>query len=164
MVAILGLMLDERLGVMVLSNVNQSQLRHAIMLKTFDLYTGAPARDWSAELRKLYGDLAAQGAEAQRRTRAERETATRPSLDLARYAGTYADSLYGTRVITFENGVLRMKSSGVSSATLSHWQYDTFEARWDQRWRGSQLVTFTIGTGGVPSALHVGAMTFRRVQ
>src|SRR5688500_18663353 len=104
MVAIVGLMLDERLGVIVLSNAAQSNLRHALMLKTFDLFTGAPSRDWSQDLKKLYDSLATRGAEQQRSAAAQRVTGTRPSLDLAKYAGTYSDSLYGTRVVTFENG------------------------------------------------------------
>ena len=164
MVAIVGLMLDEGLGVVVLSNASQSNLRHALMLKTFDLFTGAPPRDWSADLRKLYGDLAARGAEQQQRATASRATGTRPSLDLAKYAGTYSDSLYGTRVVTFENGVLRMRTSGVSTATLSHWQYDTFQARPDQPWRGTGMVTFTIGPTGVPSRLESGQASFRRMR
>src|SRR4051812_31124882 len=60
MVAIVGLMLDERLGVYVLSNLNHMEARHALMLKTFDTFTNAPPRDWSAELQKLYGDIRAK--------------------------------------------------------------------------------------------------------
>lgn len=164
MVAIVGLLLDERLGVVVLSNAAQSSLRHALMLKTIDLFTGAPARDWSADLRRLYDSLAARGAEQQRSAAAQRVAGTRPSLDLAKYAGTYSDSLYGTRVVTFEDGALRMRASGVSVATLSHWQYDTFQARWDQPWRGASLVTFTIGPAGVPSRLDQGPASFRRTR
>jgi CubicO group peptidase (beta-lactamase class C family) len=164
MVAIVGLMLDERLGVVVLSNGNQSNLRHALMLKTFDLFTGAPPRDWSQDLKKLYDSLTTRGVEQQRAAAAQRVTGTRPSLDLAKYAGTYSDSLYGTRVVTFENGELRMRASSKSVATLSHWQYDTFQVRWDQPWRGSSAVTFTIGPAGVPSRLEQGAASFRRVR
>lgn len=161
MVAIVGLMLDEGLGVVVLSNANGSNLRHALMLKTFDLFTGAPARDWSAELRTLYGvgTRVAQGAQ---RAPASRAAASGPSLDLARYTGTYSDSLHGTRVITYEGGVLRMRASGVSVATLEHAEYDAFRARWGQAWRGTSLVTFTIGPSGVPSRLDQGAASFRR--
>ena len=164
MVAIVGLVLDERLGVVVLSNGNQSNLRHALMLKTFDLFTGAPPRDWSQDLKRLYDSLATRGAQQQRSAASQRVTGTRPSLDLAKYAGTYSDSLYGTRVVTFEDGVLRMRASGISVATLGHWQYDIFQARWDQPWRGASMVTFTIGPAGIPSRLDHGAASFRRVR
>jgi CubicO group peptidase (beta-lactamase class C family) len=164
MVAIVGLVLDEKLGVVVLSNAAQSNLRHALMLKTFDLFTGAPARDWSRDLKKLYDSLATRGATMQQTAAARRVTGTRPSLDLAQYAGTYSDSLYGTRVVTFEDGALRMRANSKSIGTLSHWQYDTFQVRWDQPWRGSSMVTFTIGPAGVPSRMDQGGASFRRTR
>lgn len=164
MVAIVGLLLDEGLGVYVLSNLDHAEVRHALMLRTFDAFTGAPARDWSAELRKLYGDLRAEGLAAQKRVEQQRITNTRPSLPLEKYAGTYADSLYGTRVVTFENGSLRLRYSPTSAATLTHWQYDTFRARWDARWRGTQGATFTIGQDGLPARLEMGGATYRRIR
>jgi hypothetical protein len=163
MVAIVGLMLDEGLGVYVLSNLDHVEVRHALMLKTFDLYTGARSRDWSSELRKLYGDLAAQNIAAQRRNEQQRVLGTKPSLPLEKYAGIYGDSLYGTRTVTFENGTLRLRLGPQYAATLEHWQYDTFRARSDNRWDGSQSVTFTIGADGLPSRLEMGGASFRRV-
>lgn len=163
MVAIIGLMLDEGLGVYVLSNLDHVEVRHALMLKTFDVFTGAPARDWSAELRTLYGDMRAQGVAAQKRADQQRVADTKPSLSLERYAGTYADSLYGTRTVTFENGALRMRFGPEYAATLEHWQYDSFRARFDNRWDGTQLVTFTIGADALPSRIDMGGATYRRV-
>jgi hypothetical protein len=163
MVAIVGLMLDEGLGVYVLSNLDHVEVRHALMLKTFDLFTGAAPRDWSTELRKLYGDLAAQGVAAQNRSEQQRVVGTRPSLSLDKYAGTYADSLYGTRTVTLENGALRMRFGPQYAATLVHWQDDSFRARFDNRPDGRQLVTFTIGADGLPSRVEIGGATYRRV-
>lgn len=163
MVAIIGLMLDEGLGVYVLSNLDHVEARHALMLKTFDLFTGAPPRDWSAELRKLYGDMRVRAVAARQRADLQRVAGTRPSLALEKYAGTYADTLYGTRAVTFENGRLRMRFGPAYAATLDHWQYDTFRARFDNRWDGSQLVTFTIGADALPSGVEMGGVTYRRV-
>ena len=53
-VAIIGLVPDERLGVYVFANRDHTEFRHALMLKVFDLWTGAPERDWSAELKPVY--------------------------------------------------------------------------------------------------------------
>ena len=164
MVAIIGLLLDERLGVYVLSNLDHVEARHALMLKTFDLFTGAPPRDWSADLRKLYGDQRAQAVAQRQRAEQQRIANTRPSLPLEKYAGTYADSLYGTRRVTFENGVLRLRYSPTIAATLEHWQYDTFRARADERQDGSELVSFVIGADGTPSRLEIGRAVFRRVN
>ena len=58
MVAIHGLIRDERLGVYVLANLDHAELRHALMYTVFDRYAGKPSdRDWSAEFQKLYADL-----------------------------------------------------------------------------------------------------------
>jgi CubicO group peptidase (beta-lactamase class C family) len=164
MVAIIGLLLDERLGVYVLSNLDHVEARHALMLKTFDLFIGAPPRDWSAELRKAYGDARAQGVAQRQRMEQQRVANTRPSLPLEKYAGTYSDSLYGTRKVTFENGVLRLRYSPMYAATLEHWQYDTFRARLDDRWDGLDPATFVIGADGLPSRLEMGRAVFRRVS
>ena len=163
MVAIIGMLLDERLGVYVLSNLDHVEARHALMLKTFDLFTGAPPRDWSAELRKLYGDARAQAIAARQRAEQQRVANTHPSLPLEKYAGTYSDSLYGTRKVTFETGVLRLRYSPMYAATLEHWQYDTFRARLDDRWDGFETATFVIGPDGLPSRLEMGRAVFRRV-
>ena len=69
MVAIAGLIRDERLGVFVLANLDHAELRHALMLDVFDRYLGRPRRDWSAELLKLYGDLQRRPMRAERRRR-----------------------------------------------------------------------------------------------
>ena len=163
MVAIAGLMLDEGLGVYVLSNRDHVEVRHALMLKTFDLFTGASPRDWSTEVRKLYDDQGAQAIVAQRQSEQQRVAGTKPSLVVEKYVGTYGDSLYGTRTITLENGALRMRFGPQYVATLEHWQYDTFRARFDNRWVGTQLVTFTIGADALPSRVEMGGASFRRV-
>ena len=51
MVAIIGLIPDERLGVYVLANADHVEARHALMLKVFDLWGPSPSkgRDWSRE-------------------------------------------------------------------------------------------------------------------
>jgi hypothetical protein len=160
MVAIIGLMLDDRLGVYVLSNLDHMEARHALMLKTFDLYTGG-TRDWSAELQKLYGGFRAQGIAARKEAEQRRITGTQPSLALEKYAGTYTDSLYGVTTVTASNGTLRLRT-GTLGATLEHWQYDTFRARWDNRWQGTAMVTFTIGPDGRPSIVDVDGTAFKR--
>jgi CubicO group peptidase (beta-lactamase class C family) len=163
MVALIGLMLDHRLGVYVLSNRDHVEARHALMLKTFDLFTGAPARDWSTELRALYDSASSQGVAAQRAADARRIPNTKPSLRLEQYVGTYSDSLYGTRKVTLENGVLRVRYSPTYAATLEHWQYDSFRPRFDDSWRSAGPMTFVIGANGLPSRLESGTVAFRRI-
>src|SRR5689334_14821050 len=90
MVAIIGLIPDERLGVYVLANADHVELRHALMYKVFDLWGPTPnkGRDWSAELRTMYGAMRTQAVAATKAAEAKRVTGTKPSLALARYVGT----------------------------------------------------------------------------
>ena len=164
MVAIIGLIPDERLGVYVLANLDHAELRHALMYRVFDAYLGNPPRDWSADLLKLYGGLRASADSARRRTEARRIPNTRPSLSLDQYAGTYADSLVGNVVVSLENGKLRLRASSTHAGTLEHWEYDTFRLRWDNAWEGSSFATFTIGRDGAPSRLDFQGAVLRRVE
>jgi CubicO group peptidase (beta-lactamase class C family) len=164
MVAIIGLIPDERLGVYVLANLDHAEVRHALMYRVFDMYLHNPARDWSAELLKLYAGIRATADSTRQRAEARRVPNTHPSLPLAQYAGTYADSLVGEVSVSLENGRLRLRSGSSHTATLEHWQYDTFRARWDNAWEGSDFATFTIGQNGVPSRLDFFGTTLRRLQ
>jgi CubicO group peptidase (beta-lactamase class C family) len=164
MVAIIGLIPDERLGVYVLANLDHAELRHALMYRVFDAYLGNPPRDWSGDLLKLYDGIGAAGDSARRRNEAHRIPNTRPSLALDQYTGTYADSLVGDIVVSLDNGRLRLRTSSTHAGTLEHWEYDTFRVRWDDAWEGTEYVTFTIGRDGAPSRLDLGGDMLRRVD
>ena len=164
MVAIIGLIPDERLGVYVLANLDHAEVRHALMYRVFDAYLGNTPRDWNADLLKLYGGIRAAADSARRRTEARRIPNTHPSLSLDQYAGTYADSLVGDVTVTLENGKLRLRASSTHAGTLEHWEYDTFRLRWDNAWEGFDYATFTIGRDGSPSRLDLGGATLRRLD
>jgi hypothetical protein len=164
MVAIIGLIPEERLGVYVLANLDHAEVRHALMYRVFDAYLGNPPRDWSADLLKLYGGIRAAADSADRRAEDRRIPNTHPSLSLDQYAGTYADSLVGDVIVTLENGKLRLRASSTHAGTLDHWEYDTFRLRWDNVWEGTEYATFTIGRDGSPSRLDFGGALLRRVE
>jgi CubicO group peptidase (beta-lactamase class C family) len=171
MVAIIGLIPDERLGVYVLANRDHAEVRHALMYTVFDLWAPpesvrggrSAVRDWSAEMLKLYAGIRAQADSARKRREAERVVGTRPTLPLARYAGTYTDSLYGPVTVTHERGRLTLRW-GTRSATLEHWHYDTFRARWANAWQGTSMATFVLGARGTPDRLELEGATFRRTD
>jgi CubicO group peptidase (beta-lactamase class C family) len=162
MVAIHGLMRDERLGVYVLANRDHAELRHALMLNVFDRFIGGDGRDWSADLLKLYGDLQAKADEDRRKAESERVAGTSPSLALGRYAGTYSDPLYGDIVVTLDGDRLRARYGTAFVGPLEHWNYDTFRGRWNAAWRGTELLTFVLDAKGEPTTLKATGATFTR--
>ena len=161
MVAIHGLIRDERLGVFALGNLDHAEVRHALMYTVFDRFGGRADRDWSADLIKVYGDIEKRQAETRKRVEAQRVSGTSPSLPLSRYAGTYADPLYGTIEVKLDQGALRFTyGSGVGK--LTHWHFNTFRAEWTEEWRQPGLVTFILDAQGEPQTLEQGGARFAR--
>ena len=137
------------------------------MWRVFDLFTSGTGRDWSRDLKSLYDSLAMQGREAEQQVEKGRVAGTKPSLPMERYAGTYADSLLGNAVVTYENGTLRLRIGKGFDGPLEHWHYDTFRARWSDERTGSSFVTFTVDASGTASVLNVELgemMPFERVK
>src|SRR5437870_8163452 len=83
----------------------------ALTYRLLDDLLGAPRPrgDWVAAFAQAE-QLARGGADSTlKATRAERDSTSRPSLPLARYAGSYRDDLYGDATVAFENGRLVLR-------------------------------------------------------
>lgn len=154
-IAIIGLVPDLRLGVYVLANLDHAELRHALMYRVFDMYSGGVKRDWSAELKTLYAGLEQQGRQARADFMASRVTGTSPSAPLARYVGTYVDSLYGELRITSASDGLRVAFGKGFSGRLEHFHYDTFLARWDDPRSDPTPITFSFDARGTPRVVEM---------
>ena len=152
MVSQVGMIPEENLGVVVLSN-SETVLPSSLVNRVFDLFLGVPRRDWSAEF--LAQRMAAReaGKDNEQKLENERAKNTQPSLPLARYGGSYAGEMYGEAKIIEENGklVLRLIPSPNFVGDLEHWHYDTFRVKW----RSSIVypfpkgfVTFTLNARG----------------
>ena len=164
MSAIIGLIPERKVGVYVLANSDHAELRHALMFEVFDRFSGNPPRDWSKALLDLYGGMRTQALAAQKQQEQRRVTGTRPSLPLDRYAGTYVEPTFGEVVVSLRGDSLQLRFGKTQRGTLSHWQYDTFRARWDDvRDDPSTIVFMPDGTGGV-AAVRAFGNVFTRVQ
>ena len=165
--AIVGLIPDRRLGMAVFTNLDHSELRHALMYTVFDRFIGPanPAHDWSIEMRALYTHLADSTEAARRAEESKRITGTHPTLPLDRYTGTYADSLFGTATVGMANGRL-MFASGTVKGQLEHWQYDVFRIIWPDPFWDPSFVAFSIDPDGSVGEVRVvdGEVVYRRVK
>ena len=155
MVAIHGLIRDERLGVYVLANLDHAELRHAIMYTVFDRYAGRSDRDWSTEFLALYDGLRKEADEERAKEDARRVPNTSPSVPIQKLAGTYADPLHGEVVVTADESGLRLQYGSAFVGTLAHWHYNTFRATWKATWREPALVTFDLDEDGQPHTLEM---------
>lgn len=155
-VALVGLIPDRHLGVVIFANIDHTEVRHALMYTVFDRYLGGATHDWSTEMRALYRGLEAKQRAAEQVALAARVRGTSPSLPLARYAGTYTDSLYGTATVRLEEGALTVEMTPLLTATLEPWNYDTFRAHFRLRYMDTQLMTFRLAPNGTVAALDLG--------
>ena len=162
MVAIHGLIRDERLGVYVLGNLDHAEIRHALMYHVFDRFGEGSNRDWSAELKTLYDELSRQAERRRSEAEKTRVGGTAPTLALDRYTGTFADELYGAVQITIDGDGLRLFYGPGLKGELEHWHYDVFRVHFDAAWRGSTLVSFELDRKAEVAVLSMGGASFTR--
>ena len=148
MSAMVAIMPEEKIGLVILTNANGSPVPTIALYRVLDALLNEPPRDWNAEFRKGYEKARAHAKEAEQKRLAERTMGTKPSLPLDRYAGVYADSMYGDVTVTAENGTLRAKYGTAFDGTLEHWHYDTFRADWKGRALGKTFMSFALGADG----------------
>jgi len=163
MAAIVGIIPDEELGVVVLENIDHAECRHALLWKVFDMWGGkTDGRDWSAELKPIYDEIAAAGEARREQMKTGRIEGTSPSLALEAYAGTYSHEIYDQIEVRHEDGELRLITGPSFNADLGHWHHDTFLVRFDQRWRGEGLATFVLDSAGAVSKMELFGMSWDR--
>ncbi len=142
---------EVKLGIAVLTNQESGEAFDSIAYHVVDHYLGAPQTDWIEAYNKVRLRQMAAAVAAEAKSSAARDTSSRPSLPLERYAGAYWDAWYGDITITFENGrlVIRFTKTPALTGDLEHWQYNTFIARWrDRELRADAYVTFSINPDG----------------
>ena len=141
---------DLRLGVAVFTNAESGPAFRAITLHVLDYYMGAKF-DWLGAWKWVQARNDSANAAEMKASASARNADSKPSLPLAKYAGTYRDPWYGDVAITDDNGqlMIRFTHSPVLVGKLEHWQYDTFVARWtDREVRADAYVTFTLDPDG----------------
>ena len=152
---------DARLGVAVLTNQEESGAMQAIAMRVLDHYLGQPPTDWIAAYSEARRKMMANAAESEKKQAETRAPGTKPSLDLARYAGEYRDAWYGGAAVARENGrlVLRMQRTPAMVADLAHWHYDTFTARFRDQTIPDAFVTFALDYKGDIAEMRLRAVS-----
>lgn len=140
-----------RLGVVVLTNQESGAAFTVLTNRILDHFLGATSPDYlGIALRAEAAERARLAAAATRRA-ATRDSTSGPSLAPAKYVGTYRDDWYGDITIAQEENRLVIRFSRTPSLVgdLSHWQHDTFVARWrDRELRADAYVTFALNPDG----------------
>ncbi len=156
---------EQKLGIVILTNMNGTQLRDALPYEIYDRFLGVKdGKDWSVAYLAERRRMQARADSMKARIEAAHVKGTKPSLPLEKYAGTYADSLYGPLTIALEKGHLVALRNAAFVADLEHWDYDTFRAVWRDHTLGATFFTFAIDPMGAASSVKVEDLdTFQRV-
>ncbi len=139
---------EEKLGIVILTNMNGSILPVPLMYRIIDAYLGAPQKDWAGDFLKRIKAAAEQGKEAEKRAEASRVKDTRPTLAIENYAGTFENDLYGKVIVTNSGGKLNLRFGPAFVSDLEHWHYDTFRANFQNAVIPTGSMTFALNGQG----------------
>ena len=146
---------EEKLGLVVLTNLHGNVLPVALMYKIFDIYLSAPQRDWSKDMLKVRDNLEQQAKTAEKKAESERVQGTSPSLALDKYAGTFQSDMYGEAKVALENDKLVLRFGPNFTGDLQHWHYDTFRVVWRDAMQGKGFVNFRLNTQAKVEVINI---------
>ncbi|MBX3166695.1 MAG: serine hydrolase [Candidatus Eremiobacteraeota bacterium] len=114
---VVGFCPDAGMGIVVLSNLGNTELPEALMFRYYDLYFGRPDYDYSSAF--LQGRPAAPPAPAA-------PPNPRPPAALSEYAGQYRHPVYGLATVSLVGGGLEIAFGKTMRLKLKHWDGDSF--------------------------------------
>ena len=116
---------SDSIGVVVLTNMNGTQVRDFIPYLVYDRLLGLAPIDWSKRFKERQAAAQARAREALAKEDALRSVGTQPSHPLDEYAGTYTHPAYGPVTIAREGERLQFAFMGLSFP-MEHFHFDTF--------------------------------------
>ncbi len=163
MMAQVGFMPEENLGVVVLMN-REVPVRAALMYRVFDAYLGGESKDRSAELLAIFKPVEQQQEMLLKQIDAKVAQAAKPSLDLSEYTGTYEDRMLGPVRIMDENRKLVLRYGSKMSADLAHLGNNNFIATWRNSVYDKAQVSFTVNAAGKVEEMKLMGFTLKRAN
>jgi CubicO group peptidase (beta-lactamase class C family) len=154
-----------RLGIIVLTNQQESAAHLAVTNSIMDGYLGVTWNDWIGKLKEKMLREKAGAKEITDRVWATVEAKrkeTTVSIDNQDFAGTYTDEWFGDVVISEENGMLRFRAvkSSKLRGEMFHYTANTFIIKWDDRSMDADaFAVFVPDREGKPSAITMEAVS-----
>jgi len=142
---------DLNLGITVLTNQSNTAAYWAIIYQVLDYYMQFKTFDWIGAHKRQQDSALVSTLDARRKFSIKRDSLSKPSLPIDKYAGLYEDKLLGEVVIAKESSgmVMRFSNSFQFVADLEHFQYNTFLAKFrDREFSANAYLNFTISPAG----------------
>ncbi len=119
--SVVSMMPEAGLGIVVLTNLKDAELPEALHKKFYDLYFGAPPRDWSREL------LERNRKEARKNGPSQRPATPIPHMPPDYYTGEYFNFVYGVVTVRKQDGRLSVVVGPKKiDMPLEPWSADVF--------------------------------------
>ena len=150
----IGLIPSRHLGVVILANMDDTNLPIALMDVVFNDYIGPPHIDWGERLLALRAKVQADQRKSQAEHEISRQPHPEPSLRLGGYAGTYSDPLYGQATVSLADGRLMLTRGSEFVGDLEPWNHDTFRVTWRYHFLGQDFVQFGLSPAGNADVLY----------
>jgi CubicO group peptidase (beta-lactamase class C family) len=163
LVAIYGMIPEERISIYVFGNLDHTEIRHALMYKAFDLWSfHDKTNDWSKDFFNLYKGLSDNARKKETEQLAKRVLNTRPSLALEAYSGKYTNKIYGNAEVELKDATLIVKLPNNSNDLLQHWNYDTFMGSSVNWWWGKSMVHFSLDSEGKAAGFSMDGVLYSK--
>jgi CubicO group peptidase (beta-lactamase class C family) len=165
--SMLALMPEDRIGVMVLTNMDATAARDIIPYNVFDRFIGGKPVPWNTRMLGRRKELREGEKRGKGKRQSDRVRGTRPSHKLEDYAGTYRHPGYGTVRIEYDGMALTAFYNGMEF-TMSHYHYDVFQLNFE-RFDVTMLVSFgtdkrgAISTFSAPLEATLNDIVFERL-
>src|SRR5260370_24198440 len=141
-----------KIGIVLLNNLDRTQMNLAVSNRIVDLLLELPKKDWNSyigeQVRKEEAAVRARFSEREK----SRTPGTKPSLPLQDYCGSFDDPAYGTATISLESSHLIWKWSTFTN-NLEQYQDYTFTVQNDLL--GHPRVQFILSPEGKVTAMKV---------
>ena len=150
MVSTVQLVPDQHLGIVVLTNQEETGAYMSVVYHILDHVFQAPDNDWIAAYKQQRDDGMRRANEKEAKEAAARMKDSHSLATPAKLAGRYHDDWYGDVTITQEGDklVLRFTHTAIMVADLDFWQYDTFKAVFRDKTVPDAFVTFWFNADG----------------
>jgi hypothetical protein len=121
---------QRKLALAVMVNVHQTLAHAALFYAISDILLDKVGRDWSSEFQMVAQGYMAEVKGQVEDMRLKRDPNLPPSNKLDSYTGKFSNDLFGEMTVIVKDDSLNLKY-GANTATLEHWQSDTFLAHWN---------------------------------
>jgi hypothetical protein len=124
--ALLSFLPQEKVGVVVLSNLGGNAAPSILIQNVYDRVLGLEPIGWLQRVREREKKSRESAEEAKKKALTQRKAGTRPSHDLKEYAGEYEHPAYGLAKVELDGEELRLAFNSFR-VPLAHYHYDYFE-------------------------------------